>query len=274
MSPRFYAMLHIAMFDAVNAIEREYSPYVGRIRRSHGASAEAAAAQAAHDILVSLIPASQARFDAKLAGPARRHSARTAQRQGVAIGHDAAARVLDWRANDGWQVTPPAYEPPAIPGLWQRTPPFGPAGFTHFPGVVPFALPTATFYLPPSFPHLDTAKYAEDFNEVKSIGSDTSTVRSDRADAALTPLCRRRNSDDSIRDVEQRDARCGAGGPACPSSIQRVYSCSSTCPSTTRCRRATRASSSISLWRPVTAIRRADEDMNLATEAATLDGPR
>src|SRR5262245_30545729 len=54
-SPRFYAMLHVAMFDAINSIERAYSPYHVRVQSSHGASTEAAAAQAAHDVLTALI---------------------------------------------------------------------------------------------------------------------------------------------------------------------------------------------------------------------------
>src|ERR1700741_1381338 len=64
--PRTYAMLHIAMFDAANAIEREYTPYHARLFAHPGASAEAAAAQAGHDVLVSLNPAAQAAADSAL----------------------------------------------------------------------------------------------------------------------------------------------------------------------------------------------------------------
>ena len=64
---RFYAMLHVAMFDAVNSIEERYEPYRVNVRASHGASAEAAAAQAGHDILAFLIPGSVATYDARLA---------------------------------------------------------------------------------------------------------------------------------------------------------------------------------------------------------------
>lgn len=265
MSPRFYAMLHIAMFDAVNAIEREYTPYVGRIHGSHGASAEAAAAQAAHDILVSLIPASQATFDAKLQDQLEDIPHGLA-RQGRAIGRHAAARVLDWRANDGWQVTPPAYEPPAIAGLWQRTPPGNPASVTHFPGVVPFALPTQTLYLPPPPPQLDSAAYAEGFNEVKLVGSATSMVRSDEQTlrSRLFAGVVTRTTLFAMWNNVTRDAVRKFGlsvvdtarlfvlvNVAINDSVQTSHT----------------SKFVYQLWRPVTAIRRADEDFNLATDA-------
>src|SRR5687768_15159898 len=65
-APRVYAMMHIAMFDAINSIEREFRPYRLRVRAGHAASSEAAAAQAAHDILIAFLPASASTFDAAL----------------------------------------------------------------------------------------------------------------------------------------------------------------------------------------------------------------
>lgn len=100
---RAAAMVHIAMFDAVNAIERAYTPYRFEVRASRGASPEAAAAQAAHDVL-TLFPTHQATFDAVLAvdlagiPPGR-------AKQGTAIGRAVAQAVLEWRQNDGWPAT-------------------------------------------------------------------------------------------------------------------------------------------------------------------------
>src|SRR5688572_30890402 len=65
-APRFYSMMHIAMFDAANSVEREYHAYRIELRHASGASPEAAAAQAAHDVLVALLPASQTVYDAAL----------------------------------------------------------------------------------------------------------------------------------------------------------------------------------------------------------------
>ena len=67
LTPRFFAMTHIAMFDAVNAIEREFEPYRVRLRHLGYGSPDAAAAQAAHDVLVAINPSATAIYDAALA---------------------------------------------------------------------------------------------------------------------------------------------------------------------------------------------------------------
>ena len=104
MAPRFYSMVHIAMFDAVNAIEREYAPYHVRLRDRGRGSPEAAAAQAAHDVLVALNQPSMAVYAAAL----ERQLGTTPseyERRGAAIGARVAKEVLAWRQNDGWIVT-------------------------------------------------------------------------------------------------------------------------------------------------------------------------
>jgi hypothetical protein len=260
MTPRFFSMMHIAMFDAVNAVDNEYTPYLTKIRGLHGASAEAAAAQAARDVLVALIPGSQATYDARLEAQLADIPHGRA-RLGKALGRKAAARVLEWRANDGWEVTPPVYEPPAITGVWQRTPPGNAASFTQFPGAVPFALPTATIFLPPPPPQLNSAKYAEDFNEVKLYGSQNSAVRSaeqtlrSRLFAGVvtrTTLWAMWNNvtRDAVRarDLSLVDAA-------------RLFVLVNV--SINDAVQTSHASKFVyQLWRPVTAIRRADEDLN------------
>src|SRR5688572_27156598 len=122
---RALPMLHIAMFDAINSIEHAYTPYRVHVAGSHGASTEAAAAQAARDVLAALYPVDLAKFDAALEqqlaslppGPAH---------HGRGIGRRAAKAVLEWRADDGWPaaISPdPTYTLPPFPGLWQPTPP-------------------------------------------------------------------------------------------------------------------------------------------------------
>jgi hypothetical protein len=177
---RSLPMLHIAMFDAINSIEDGYTPYRVHVKGSHGASAEAAAAQAARDVLTALYPAEQATFDAALASQLASVPPGLA-RQGRAIGHQVAEAILEWRTGDGWPtvVTPdPTYVLPPFPGLWQPTPPANSfATFTFFPNVLPFAMLTSTQFLPPPPPTLTSARYAHDFNEVKLLGSATSAVR-------------------------------------------------------------------------------------------------
>jgi hypothetical protein len=175
--PRHYAMLHIAMFDAINSIEREYRPYRLQVRASHSASAEIAAAQAARDVLTAQFPASQAKFDAAL--QARLASTSSGQaRASVHVGKGVAAAILAWRQDDGWTVPPEPYVLPALPGMYQPTPPnFAPVAFRQMASTRPFALVTSTQYLPAPPPVLTSERYAQDFEEVKQIGSATSSTR-------------------------------------------------------------------------------------------------
>jgi hypothetical protein len=177
---RALPMLHIAMFDAINSIEDVYTPYRVHIKGSRGASAEAAAAQAARDVLTALYPAQQTTFDAALASQLASVPPGRAL-QGRVIGRQAAQAVLQWRTGDGWPtvIAPdPTYVLPPFPGLWQPTPPANSfATFTFYPNVVPFAMLTSTQFLPPPPPTLTSARYAHDFNEVKLLGSATSVVR-------------------------------------------------------------------------------------------------
>src|SRR5688572_3854731 len=117
--PRAYSMMHVAMFDAVNSIEGGYSPYRVRLYAPRAASSEAAAAQAAHDVLTALLPAGTATYDAALAARLANINPLRAQ-LGSQVGREVAKRILEWRANDGW-ATPQAFTPAAVPGVWQST---------------------------------------------------------------------------------------------------------------------------------------------------------
>jgi hypothetical protein len=174
LAPRWFATMHIAQFDAVNSIERQYTPFRTRVAASSGASSKAAAAQAAHDVLVALLPANAAVYDALLAEHLQGIPAGLAA-QGRTVGRAAAQKILEWRLNDGATAVGPAYKPPAIAGLWQET--GAPAGITQAPAMLSFTTKSNTQFLPKRFPELDTAAYAEDYNEVRTIGSATSITR-------------------------------------------------------------------------------------------------
>ena len=120
LTPRFYPMMHIAMFDAINAIERDFAPYRVRMRSRVGGSASAAAAQAAHDALVALNPVAVPTYDAALAAQLGKQPPGDVRR-GAEIGAQVAREILSWREKDGWIVSvfPPFVEPP-LPGRWQR----------------------------------------------------------------------------------------------------------------------------------------------------------
>jgi len=177
---RTYAMTHIAMADAIVAIEGGYQPYRVRLGAPHGASAEAAAAQAAHDVLVVLIPTGQTAFDTALQTrlasipPGRRAS-------GVVVGKKVAAAILEWRQNDGFAAAnpqPPSFLASTLPGIWRPTA-SGPAQFSRFGDVEPFGLLTATQFLPLIQPQLESTEYAEAFEEVKNKGRATGSTRTD-----------------------------------------------------------------------------------------------
>ena len=177
LTPRFFSMAHIAMFDAINAIEREFTPYRVRLRFANG-SPNAAAAQAAHDVLVAINPGAAATYSAALARQLGDRPSGFVQR-GAAVGARVAKDVLAWRQNDGWVVSPfPPYAEPPLPGRWQPTPPANAnAAFTHVLSAAPMALLTPTQYLPAPPPSLTSARYAADLNEIKLIGKSDSLAR-------------------------------------------------------------------------------------------------
>src|SRR5215207_4178156 len=178
LTPRFFSLTHIAMFDAINTLEREFEPYHVRLKHGAGGSPEAAAAQAAHDVLVAINPGSTALYDALLATRIGPYPSGFVRR-GAAVGATVAKEILAWRQNDGWVVSPfPPYSESLLPGRWRPTPLANAnAAFTHLQKAVPLALLTSTQYLPPPPPSLTTERYATDLNEIKLIGKSDSVTR-------------------------------------------------------------------------------------------------
>ena len=180
LTPRVYSMTHIAMFDAINTIEREFEPYRVRLRGSAGGSPAAAAAQAAHDVLVALNPSAATTYDAALAADLG-HRPSGFVRLGAETGARVAKEILSWRQNDGWVVPAfPPYSEPLVPGRWQPTPPANAAAvFTHLQHAAPMAVLSATQFLSSPPPSITSARYAADLNEVKLLGKSDSTARTD-----------------------------------------------------------------------------------------------
>jgi hypothetical protein len=266
---RSLSIMHIAMFDAINSIEEVYGPYRVRVRASHGASAEAAAAQAARDVLTALFPAQQATFDNVLALQLAAVSPGRA-RQGREIGQAVAQAVLSWRQGDGWpaMITPdPGYVLPPFPGLWQPTPPANSfATFTFYPNVLPFALLTSTQFLPPPPPTLTSARYAADFNETKAVGLATSAVRTPEQ-TLMAQLFAGVGTTFSFPELWNIVASTVAQGQGL-SLIDTARLLALVNVSMHDGLQTSFTSKFVyGLWRPVTAIRRADEDLNPATAA-------
>jgi hypothetical protein len=266
LTPRYFAMLHIAMFDAVNAIEHQYSPYHARLLAYPGASPEAAAAQAGHDVLAALIPTPEAKaiFDAALQArlstiPPWRAAA------GVAVGRRAANDIIAWRASDGSSAANPPFVLPLLPGLWQPTS-TQPAQFVNFGAVTPFALITSTQYLPDPPPTLTSERYTADWDEVRTLGSATSTVRTAEQTQTARLFASVGNSTIHFmmwnlvaRDVA-RQAQWSLVDTARLFALMNASMHDGLQTSHT-------SKFIYGLWRPITAIRRADEDLNPATTA-------
>jgi hypothetical protein len=192
---RIYAMMHVAIHDALNAIDRRSRPYALDLQAEAGASPDAAVAAAARDVLVPLIAqlplelVTQACIDAGIASVEAAYTAALAaipddqaKAQGVAVGQAAAAAILGLRAEDG-AVGPFlnfACPQDTNPGEYQCTPGSLFIAFEVWENVIPFALKDSSQFRPGPPYAVDRKKYAADFNEVKSLGGDNVTTPSAR----------------------------------------------------------------------------------------------
>jgi PAP2 superfamily protein len=175
---RTMAIAQIAVYDAVNGIVGGGQPFLVDLRGPRRASSQAAAAAAARTALDALLPSQQPTIDAFFQTSIAQLESGPSMQQGVNFGDRVATAVLAARANDGANLTPPAFTPGSGPGEYQLTPPaFAPAAFTQTPHVAPFVLESASRFQPPAPPALTSSRYAEDFSEVHSLGELNSTAR-------------------------------------------------------------------------------------------------
>jgi hypothetical protein len=176
---RAFAILHCAVHDALNAIEPRYETMTAPVPAPRGADPAAAVAGAAHDTLVALFPAARARFDAALKESLDAIADGAARSEGVAVGRQAAARVLAMRGNDGASLKVP-YEPGRAAGAYRPTPPdFTPAFMTHWGQVAPFTLRSAAQFRPAPPPAVSSAEARADVAEVERFGGARSTARTE-----------------------------------------------------------------------------------------------
>jgi hypothetical protein len=169
---RNFAILHAAIYDAVNAIDQTHQPYLVRPRDvSRQASQDAAADAAAHEVLVKLYPSFKNDLDSQFATLLALIPDSQDKTDGIGIGESVADTILAIRGSDGSAVTPPPFVPVSEPGTYQLTPPnFKPAQFTHWSGVTPFAIEFASQFRPGPPPSLTSDRYEDAFNEIKSVG--------------------------------------------------------------------------------------------------------
>ena len=179
---RLGATVAASVFDAVNGIERRYQQIHVPAAAPDDASPQAAAASASHSALRALFPAQQASLDAAFAASLQSISDDGEDGQsiadGVAWGAAVAGNIVAWRAGDGFTATPPPYVFNTTPGQWQPTPGgSGPPKFRTLATTMPWAMTSPSEFRPGGPPALTSARFAQDFNEVMSLGSLNSTVR-------------------------------------------------------------------------------------------------
>src|SRR5215475_1975546 len=169
-------MTHIAIHDALNSILPLYRRFAYR-GNDFFAHPIAAAAQAAHDVLLSQYPGEQTRLDAELSKWLARIPHGLYKTRGIALGQQSAAAIIALRAGDGWDFQG-TYTFSNELGAYQTTPPWN--GFVVQPGfrfAKPFGLRAPNQFRPAPPPRLDSQQYAAAYNEVKDSGRADSQVR-------------------------------------------------------------------------------------------------
>jgi hypothetical protein len=183
---RAMAIVHVAIFEAVSAIDGHFKTYTGLGRAPADTSMECAIAQAACETLDALFPSQKTTFDQELANELSQIPNNHPKADGIALGHNAASAILSLRANDGSQLAEPRVGIEFItsndPGKWRQDP------ISHCPlalgaywgSLQPFVLQSSNQFRAPIPPALNSAEYTAAYNETKSIGGDgivTPTIR-------------------------------------------------------------------------------------------------
>jgi membrane-associated phospholipid phosphatase len=186
-SPRLGAIVHAAIFDAYNGIEKRYTPIYVSDRAPAGASRRAAVIAAAYTTLVNLFPSRQVQLDASYAASLAALSdddddgdGGQSRERGIAWGTDVAYAILGWRANDGFSRTYPPFTGGTATGQWRPTPPtFGPMSAQALAFTDMFVLDSNTQFVPAPPRGLTSTTYTDDFNAVKALGRNTGSIRTD-----------------------------------------------------------------------------------------------
>ncbi len=269
LSTRTMAMVQAAMYDAVNGIDHFGSVYEVSVptAEAQGASPEAAASEAAFDVLSSLIPQETSLYNATLAESLADIPDGASKTAGFAVGDTVAAGILAWRANDGSNLQVP-YVPGTAPGQWRPTPPdYSVAWGPEWGQVTPFAIPSAKQFLPPPPLALNSPAYAAALNMTESLGAKNSKTRTpqetqiadfwayDVAGMGPPPVLYNQITQDVALEQHNtldQDARLFALVDVAMGDAGIV---------------TWDAKYTYNLWRPITAIRDANQDGNPATVA-------
>ena len=175
---RSLAILHAAIYDAVDSIVRTSKPYLISIKSPRRADPDAAASAAGYTVLANLYPNQQETLAAQFASSLASVPNGYHKFEGVRVGEAVANALLALRVDDGATGAQPVFTPGTLPGDYQFTPPaFAQPVFTQWPSVRPFALRTASQFRPGPPPSLTSKAYTAALKEVQSLGSVNSATR-------------------------------------------------------------------------------------------------
>ena len=255
-SQRMMGMVHVAMFDAVNSIERRYRPYLVQLPADPATSKEAAAAAAAATVLATVDEKTAGEMKVVLAAYLASIPDDAAKADGIKLGEAVAAKVLETRANDGHDAADD-YRPRTTPGVYVPTPI---TAASKWGNVKPFAMATPSQFRPGPPISLESTEWATDYNEIKDYGGKTSAKRSPQqtetarfwlmvGPPAYHPFVRQlvTAKQMSVADSARLMALAAVG---LNEALIAVFD----------------AKYHYNFWRPITSIRNGDIDSNPATE--------
>jgi hypothetical protein len=173
MAQRMMAMVHAAMFDAVNSIERRYQPYLVQLPADSATSKEAAAAAAAAALLATINEKTSADVKTALATYLASIPDGAAKSDGVKLGESVAAKLLEARANDGSDA-PDDYRPRTAPGVYVPT---AITISTVWANMKPFVMDAPSLFRPDPPIALESKDWAADYNEIKDYGGQNGAKR-------------------------------------------------------------------------------------------------
>lgn len=253
---RDMAMIHLAMFDCINAIEPRYQPYKAKFEADPSTSKEAAAAVAAARVLSKLHPDSAPKIEPELTQYLAAVPNGPAKSAGIALGEKAADSVSAMRANDGADA-PDSYRPKTTPGLYIPT---APVVVPMWGNVTPFAMTSPSQFRPGPPLALTSREWATNYNEIKEIGGKNSTKRTSlqtetgrlwlyTGPATFFPLTVQLSTAKGL-SVSENARLFALVAMATADAMVAVFD----------------AKYHYEFWRPITAIRNGDEDNNPDTE--------
>jgi hypothetical protein len=255
-SNRMMAIVHTAIYDAVNAITKRYPGRAEKIAAAPGASVDAAVAAASRVALLQLVPSKQSEVESAYRTALAAIPDGQAKADGISVGEKAAAAVLSARSDDGFSIVE-SYRPYTVPGVYVPT---AIPAVSHWPGRKPWLMSTPSQFRPGPPPDLKSDVWARDYNEVKALGAKKSTTRTPEQtavarfwEATLPAIYHgvvRSVANMPGREITQNARLFMAVTQAADDALIAVFD----------------AKYRYNFWRPITAIRNGDIDGNDATE--------